>query len=96
MTHAEDREASLILTCITQPAILKPGSKQTCIKRPNRDELSFLMVLALPKASKIVLASRICCWTQVEMLAVTLEIFLVRGFIFRGRNFKIIKFYEFN
>ena len=25
----------------------------------------------LPKASRIVLASKICCWTQVEMLAVT-------------------------
>ncbi len=24
-----------------------------------------------PKASRMVLASRICCWTQVEMLAVT-------------------------
>ena len=31
------------------------------------------MVLALPKASRMVLASRICCWTQVEMLAVTLQ-----------------------
>ena len=42
------------------------------MNRPNLDELSFLMVLALPNASSIVFASRICCWTQVEMLAVTL------------------------
>jgi hypothetical protein len=42
------------------------------MKRPNLEELSFLMVLALPNASRMVLASRICCWTQVEMLAVTL------------------------
>ena len=42
------------------------------MNRPNLEELSFLMVLALPNASSIVLASRICCCTQVEMLAVTL------------------------
>ena len=46
--------------------------ESTCMKRPNRDELSFLMVLALPNASRIVLASRICCCTHVEMFAVTL------------------------
>ena len=84
----------LLLTWMTQPAILKPGSKQTCkdhlqtsprqtmqdwqmkgtcMKRPNREELSFLMVLALPKASRMVLASRICCCTHVEMFAVTLR-----------------------
>ena len=62
------------LTCITHPAILNPpGSKHTCMNRPKRDELSFRMVLAFPKASRIVFASKICCWTQVEMLAVTLK-----------------------
>ena len=49
---------------------------QTCINRPNRDELSFLMVLAFPKASKMVFASSICCCTQVDMLAVTLKFYL--------------------
>ena len=44
----------------------------TCMNRPNREELSFLMVFALPNASRIVLASRICCCTHVEMFAVTL------------------------
>ena len=34
---------------MTQPLILYFGSKQTCIKRPNRDELSFLMVFAFPE-----------------------------------------------
>ena len=64
----------LQLTWMTHPAILyPPGSKQTCMNRPNREELSLRMVLALPKASRIVLASRICCWTQVEMFAVTLK-----------------------
>ena len=92
-----DTIITLPLTWMTQPAILKPGSKQTwkddlqtnprlgrtndarlagwkvtCMKRPNLDELSFLMVFALPNASRMVLASRICCCTHVEMFAVTL------------------------
>ena len=42
------------------------------MNRPNLEELSFLMVFALPNASRIVFASRICCCTHVEMFAVTL------------------------
>ena len=50
----------------------REGWKATCMNRPNLEELSFLMVFALPNASRIVFASRICCCTHVEMFAVTL------------------------
>ena len=33
---------------MTQPLILKCGSKQTCMNLPNREELSLRTVLALP------------------------------------------------
>lgn len=36
-------------------------SKQTWMNFPNLDELSFRTVFALPNASRIVFASRICC-----------------------------------
>ncbi|KAH9417106.1 hypothetical protein DERP_015316 [Dermatophagoides pteronyssinus] len=37
-----------------------------CIKLTNRDELSFLTVLALPNASRIGLACKSCCSSSPE------------------------------
>ena len=44
---------------------------RTWINLPKRELLSLRTVLALPKASRMVLASRICCSTQVVTLEVT-------------------------
>ena len=39
-------------TWMTHPLILNLVSKQTCMKRPNLDELSFLIVFALPETKR--------------------------------------------
>ena len=43
------------------PASFPAFEKETSIYFPNRDELSFRMVLAFPKASKIGLDCKTCC-----------------------------------
>ena len=55
------------------PLMLHFLSKQTCMNLPKRDELSFRTVLALPKASRMTLHSRICCSTQFEAEEVTVH-----------------------
>ena len=49
---------------MSAPESFPPAVNQIRMNFPNREELSFLMVLAFPNASKIGLASKICCSIQ--------------------------------
>lgn len=52
------------------PPVIEPLlSKLIVISLPNREELLFLSVFALPKASRIGFAARICCSRVPEAVA---------------------------
>lgn len=51
--------------------------QHTCIYLPNREELSFRVVFAFPKASRIGLVARICCSISLESCKENFSLVLV-------------------